>query len=183
MAYYYRRFDQQQGPITWEALLGLASGGGIYPTDLVWGEGWPEWKEARLVPGLYAVPPPLPAAPRPMAQPGYGPAPIAGMPPPSAYGYPAGGYASGLGPGEDPMLRAVLPVGRAPRAIIAGYLGLFAILGIFAPFALILGILALRDLREKPGTLGKGRAIFAIVMGSLFTLLYAAAFIAAALGA
>jgi len=55
-------------------------------------------------------------------------------------------------------------------AIIAGYLGLFAVLFFPAPFALLLGILAIRDIKRNPKKHGTGRAIFGVVMGGLFTL-------------
>lgn len=71
----------------------------------------------------------------------------------------------------DPALRYVLPVGRSGWALAAGYLGLFSPLVIFAPFALIAGLLALRDLRRNPARLGRGRAWFGIVMGGIFTVL------------
>ncbi len=73
--------------------------------------------------------------------------------------------------GEDPLLRMLLPVGRSGLAIAAGYAGLFAVLLPLAPSALLLGILAVRDLRRHPDKHGMGRAVFGIVMGSLFTLL------------
>jgi hypothetical protein len=68
-------------------------------------------------------------------------------------------------------MRMVLPVGRSGLAIAAGYAGLFAILGIFAPGALVLGILALRDLSKHPEKLGRGRAWFGVIAGGLFTAL------------
>ena len=55
-------------------------------------------------------------------------------------------------------------------AIAAGYVGLISVLCFPAPFALLLGILALRQLKKKPKLHGKGRAIFAIVMGVLFSI-------------
>jgi hypothetical protein len=64
----------------------------------------------------------------------------------------------------------LLPTGRSGLAIAAGYLGLFSILVMFAPISLVVGILALRDLKRTPGKLGKGRAIFGIVMGALFSI-------------
>jgi len=70
---------------------------------------------------------------------------------------------------EDPAMRILLPVGRSGWAIAAGYLGLFSVLLIFAPFALVCGILALFDLKRNPKKCGKGRAIFGIVMGVLGT--------------
>jgi len=83
-------------------------------------------------------------------------------------------FCSGGGPpaiGEDAVVRMLIPVGRSGLAIAAGYAGLLAILPIFAPIALILGILALCDIRNNPDKHGMGRAIFGLVMGILFTLL------------
>ena len=64
-------------------------------------------------------------------------------------------------------MRMLLPVGRSGLAIAAGYVGLFAVLGVPAPFALLLGILAIIDIRKHPEKHGMGRAVFAIVMGVL----------------
>jgi hypothetical protein len=74
-------------------------------------------------------------------------------------------------PADDPALRLLVPVGRSGWAIAAGYLGLFSVLGIFAPFALLAGILALQDIAANPRKHGKGRAIFGIIMGTLGTAL------------
>ncbi|MDR3181840.1 MAG: DUF4328 domain-containing protein [Planctomycetaceae bacterium] len=57
-------------------------------------------------------------------------------------------------------------------AIAAEYASLFAICPLFAPFALILGIVALRDVKKRQ-LAGRGRAIFCIVVGTIFTLLLA----------
>jgi len=70
----------------------------------------------------------------------------------------------------DGVMRMILPVGRSGYAIAAGYLGLFSVLLFFAPFAILFGVLALSDLKKHPDKLGKGRAIFGIVMGVIFTL-------------
>lgn len=72
---------------------------------------------------------------------------------------------------DDPALCIAIPIGRTPLSIIAGYLGLFSIAFVPAPFALIAGILALKELKKHPEKLGRGRAIFGIVMGSIFTVL------------
>jgi hypothetical protein len=69
----------------------------------------------------------------------------------------------------DPSLRWLLPIGRAPWAIVAGYLGLFCILGVFGPLALGAGILGLRQIGRNPALIGRGRAIFGIVAGALAT--------------
>ncbi len=74
-------------------------------------------------------------------------------------------------PGDDPALRLLLPIGLSGWAIAAGYLALFSVLGIFGPFALLCGILALRDIKANPRKHGKGRAIFGIIMGVLGTAL------------
>lgn len=70
---------------------------------------------------------------------------------------------------NDAVTKFLLPVGRSPYAIIAGYLGLFSMLIVFAPLALIFGILAIKDIQlNKTG--GLGRAIFGTIMGSIFTI-------------
>ena len=75
--------------------------------------------------------------------------------------------------GEDRLMRALLPVGRSGWAIAAGYLGIFALLAVPAPFALLAGLLAMRDIRRNPKKHGMGRAVFAIVMGAIGTLVLA----------
>ena len=80
--------------------------------------------------------------------------------------------------GADPLLRAVLPVGRTPLSIIAGYAGLFSLLCAPAPLALGLGIWAVLDLKKRPGMHGMGRAVFAIVTGGIGTLAILAGLVA-----
>lgn len=123
------------------------------------------------------VPPPLAAAPlqyagqppppsNPYQQPSYAP-PQHGWPTPNTYGY---GFPQAPRP-RDRGMEALLPVNRSGYAIAAGYLALFSILIIPGPFALGFGILAMRDLRDKPQVGGRGRAIFGIVTGGLVSLL------------
>jgi hypothetical protein len=71
---------------------------------------------------------------------------------------------------SNESLKWVLPVGRSGFAIAAGYLGLFSILILPAPIALVIGILALRDLKKNPALGGAGRAWFGIIAGGLGTL-------------
>lgn len=75
---------------------------------------------------------------------------------------------------EDP-LRFVIPVNPSVWAVAAGYLGLFSVLCVFAPFALFAGIMGLREIKANPGKTGKGRAWFGVIMGVLFSgiMLYA----------
>ena len=72
--------------------------------------------------------------------------------------------------GDDRMTRMLLPVGRSGLAIAAGYFGLFAFLILPAPIALILGILAIRDIKAHPEKHGMGRAVFGTLIGALGTL-------------
>lgn len=69
-------------------------------------------------------------------------------------------------------LRILLPVGRSGYAIMAGYLGLFAVLGIFAPFAILFGILGILDIRKNKDKHGMGRAVFGIAMGAISIIAY-----------
>ena len=71
--------------------------------------------------------------------------------------------------GDNAVMRMLLPVGRSWLAIAAGYAGLFSLIVFPAPLALLLGILAVRDLKKNPKKHGMGRAIFGIVMGALGT--------------
>ncbi|MDR1492788.1 MAG: DUF4190 domain-containing protein [Planctomycetaceae bacterium] len=64
----------------------------------------------------------------------------------------------------------IVPIQTSILAMIAGYAGMFSVLCIPAPLALILGILAFAHLRKHPEKKGMGRAIFAIVMGTVFSL-------------
>jgi len=155
MNWYYTSAGVQLGPVPDETLRSLVVSGRLLPSDLVWREGMPAWQPVGSVPGLLpasaAGPPPVPP-------------PYAMAPPPRIA--PAG---------EDAALRWVLPVGRSGWAIASGYLGIFSLLGIFAPFAIITGILAFREIKKNPQLGGRGRATFGIVMGSLGTLAFALA--------
>jgi len=75
----------------------------------------------------------------------------------------------------------LLPVNTSGLAIAAGYLGLISVLCVPAPFALLLGIIALVQVNKNPKLWGKGRAIFAIVMGGIFSLLLVAALVMGAI--
>jgi hypothetical protein len=85
----------------------------------------------------------------------------------SPYAQQASPYAhaqSGADIGQNAGMRMLLPVGRSGWAIAAGYMGLLSVLLIPAPIALILGIVAIIDIKKHPGRHGMGRAIFGIVM-------------------
>jgi Protein of unknown function (DUF2510)/Domain of unknown function (DUF4190) len=74
----------------------------------------------------------------------------------------------------QPVPQWLAPVGRSGWAIAAGYLGLFSVLVVFAPFALVAGVLGLRDIDAHPERLGRGRAYFGLIMGGAFTVLLVA---------
>ena len=79
-------------------------------------------------------------------------------------------------------MRMLMPVDRSGWAIAAGYAGLFGFLIVPAPFALILGLLAIFDLKRNPKKLGWGRAIFGTLIGVLGTGLLIWVFVIAGLG-
>ena len=73
--------------------------------------------------------------------------------------------------GDDFGTRMLLPVGRSGWAIAAGYLGLFSLIVLPAPIALIVSLIAIRDIRKHRNDPhpkhGLGRAIFGLIMGVL----------------
>jgi hypothetical protein len=152
MSWYYLKSGQQVGPVSWEDLFRAAQARQFGPPDMVWGPGLATWQPASTIPGLFAPP----AAPAPSVAPAPTPQPAARAPRPT--------------PGNDPVMRMIAPVGRSPWAIAAGYLGLFSLLLLPAPFAVATGLLALHDIRNDPDKHGKGRAIFGIVLGAIGTL-------------
>jgi hypothetical protein len=81
---------------------------------------------------------------------------------------------AGHPPAADLRLRWILPIGRDPLAIVAGYAGFGAFLIFLAPIALLFGILAAVSLRRHPGRLGWGRTIFGLTAGALGTLVLVA---------
>jgi len=71
---------------------------------------------------------------------------------------------------RDTTMRYVMPVDVSPMAFASGYLGLFSLLLLPAPLAIITGVLGLRDIACHPERTGKGRAIFGIAMGLVCTI-------------
>ena len=90
-----------------------------------------------------------------------------GAPPPGASPAPAPPAAR---IGDDAGMRLLLPVGRSGWAIAAGYLGLFSLLGVFAPICLIVSIIAAVHLKRHPELHGWGRTIFGLIVGGLMTV-------------
>jgi hypothetical protein len=67
-------------------------------------------------------------------------------------------------------VRLLIPVGLSGWAIASGYLALISVLCVPAPFALLTGILAIREMKRNPKKHGMGRAIFGLVMGGIGTV-------------
>ena len=89
------------------------------------------------------------------------------------YPYYQGAAQQAPGFGESPasVVHWVLPTGRSWQAIASGYVALFAIvLWPLGPVALGLGVWALRR-ASRQRSHGRGRAIFAIAVGALTTVL------------
>jgi hypothetical protein len=78
-------------------------------------------------------------------------------------------------------LVGIVPVNTSGWAIAAGYLGLFSLVFIGAPFAIFTGIMALRHISKNPGMRGRVRAWVGIVLGSLGLLGLAGVIISAAM--
>jgi len=75
--------------------------------------------------------------------------------------------------GDTTLERMLLPVGRSGWAIAAGYLGLFSLIVLPAPIALIVSIIAIIHIRKSRADAhrkyGMGRAIFGLIMRLLGT--------------
>ncbi len=87
--------------------------------------------------------------------------------PPQMHEYPRGNLRQS--PPPDETMKYLIPVNPSAWALISGYLGLFSVLLIFAPFALVTGIFGLRDIKANPNKSGIGRAWFGIIMGTVFS--------------
>lgn len=156
------------GPTTLALLSQHAVAGLLRRDSLVWRAGMTQWARADSVPELTPVFARLPPDPPGLGNPPVQPGPIEGHAVQSVQ--------------DDLAMRMILPVGRCPWAIAAGYLGLFSILLVPAPLALACGIVAVIRIRTTPGLHGMGRAIFGIIMGGLGTAFGILALIGAAVG-
>lgn len=153
--WHYVRRGQSHGPVSTEQLRALLQEGSVAPADMVWREPMTDWVAASTVPELAVArskpgPPPLP----PTAQ-----------------------YASAYTPtyaqrdiGQDAGMRMLIPVGRSPLAIIAGYAGLLGFIPLVGIAGIVFGILAVREIGKDPSKHGLGRAWTGIILGSIFTL-------------
>jgi hypothetical protein len=158
--WFYARNNVQTGPISKANLTALVQDGGLAATDLIWKTGMANWQPAGTFAEFFpqAIGTPLQDASAP---------PILNALP---YQTPSQFMAPTHVPASMGM-RMLLPVDRSGWYIAAGYLGLLSVLCIFAPFSFIVGIIAMIDIRKHPEKRGMGRAIFAIIMGALFSVI------------
>ena len=85
---------------------------------------------------------------------------------------PACGAPRGASPGGSTadVLPADPPLSR--WSVAAFYCGLCSILVLPAPFAIVTGVLGLREIARTPGMRGRWRAIFGICVGGVIALLF-----------
>lgn len=143
MATYLSQNNQQTGPFEDAEILASLAAGRCSPEDLAWREGMAAWAPLRTI--------------FPSAAPSPQPPPLPIKPE----------------MGDDFGTRLLLPVGRSGWAIAAGYLGLFSLIVLPAPIALIISLVAIRHIRKHRNDAhpkhGMGRAIFGLIMGVLGT--------------
>lgn len=146
MTYQIARNETSLGTFSEEELRAGMAAGRFQPADWGWREGMREWMPLSAILNLPgASPPPLP--------------PMAAQASPRME--------------DNAGMRLLMPIGRSGWAIAAGYLGLFALIVLPAPLALIAGIVAVVDIRRSrrggAPKYGMGRAIFGLVMGAIGT--------------
>jgi len=146
MATYLQKDNIQLGPFEDHQILTALREGLYSLEDLAWRDGMDHWQPLRILFPAAHLPPPFPPQ----------------TPPPAARHL-----------GDDAGIRLLLPVGRSGWAIAAGYLGLFSLVLLPAPIALLVSIIAIRDIRGSKSSdhpkHGMGRAIFGLIMGILGT--------------
>ncbi len=157
MATYIRKDHQRLGPFDDHEVLAGLRDHKYFADDLGWYEGMSAWEPLRDLYPDEPLPPPIPpSTPRPAPPP---------LPPPQSQPQRLG---------DDAEMRLLLPVGRSGWAIAAGYLGLFSLIVLPAPLALIVSIVALGDIHRSKSSPhpkhGMGRAIFGLIMGVLGTV-------------
>ncbi len=160
-AWFYAAGAHRAGPLDTSLFRKAIEDGFVRHSTPVWTAGFSAWVPAGQVPQLGALlaeaharlgdAPPVQPAPLVSAQPDY----------------------------RNDAARWLIPVGRSGYAVAAGYFGLFSLLLFPAPFALLFGILALRQFKREPHLLGRGRAWFGIIAGALAFVLGVLALIAA----
>jgi hypothetical protein len=151
--WFYAAGGKQTGPVALPVILELVRSGAIGAGTLVWAQGMAEWRLVKDVDELRGV---VPGAP-PTA-----PGPIERSAPRNDLS-------------ENVGVRMLIPIGRTPWAIVAGYLGLLGLIPllglVLAPGGVFCGVMAIRHMKRDPRQHGMGRAITGIVLGIVGTIL------------
>ena len=151
--WYYTLNNQQQGPVTLEALQAMAANGQIQRTDLVWRQGMANWQPAADVPGVFGA---AAAAPGAWQGPPMGGTPV-GYP-----GQPIGYYAN-----QGPSMAK-----EAKEAMIYSIVGIFCCGIILGPIGLFKGLNVQKQMEATGNFEGKGMATAAVVIGIIVTILH-----------
>jgi len=136
--WYYTLNNQQQGPVTLDALQAMAANGQIQRTDLVWRQGMANWTAAGDVPGVFGG--------------GVSPAAQAGWQGPAM-----GGYNQAQGPSF---------ASEAKTAMFLSIAGILCC-GILGIVGLIQGINIQKKMAASGNYEGKGMATAAVVCGAI----------------
>jgi len=156
-SYQISRGGKPVGTFELVQLRQMYDSGVLLPTDHAWTEGMKEWQTlSGLFPSMNppSLPPRAPALSP--AQPAFQP--------------PQPGFQPTQPTAPNAFLALIVPIGRSAWAIFAGYLGLISILILPAPFAILCGVLAIKDINKNPHKLGLVRAWFGILSGSFCLL-------------
>jgi hypothetical protein len=151
--WYYTLNNQQQGPVTLDALQAMAANGQIQRTDLVWRQGMANWTAAGDVPGVFGG--------------GVSPAAQAGWQGPAMGGSPVGAYGGApIGYGGYNQAQGPSFASEAKTAMFLSIAGILCC-GILGIVGLIQGINIQKKMAASGNYEGKGMATAAVVCGAI----------------
>jgi hypothetical protein len=148
--WYYTLNNQQQGPVTLEALQAMAANGQVQRSDLVWRQGMANWQPAGEVPGVFGG--------------GVAPAAAAGWQGPAMGGTPVGYPGQQLGYGRYAQGESY--AGEAKTAMIFSIVGIVCC-GILGIIGLVQGLNVQKKMEASGNYEGKGMATAAVVCGTI----------------
>jgi len=97
-------------------------------------------------------------------------------PPPVDYSLPPSAPQTFVAPpqtGQPDAVNQIIPY-KNPKALIAYYCAVFALVPCFTPIlgplAIVLGFLGLKDIKQQPQLPGKAHALIGIILGGFMTL-------------
>lgn len=164
--WYYAQNNQQQGPVSLQAIQDLLRGGQLQSHDLVWRAGMGNWMPASQVPEVSGAVQPAPQAGG-WQQQSQGSYPAQPQPYYNPPGYPPGGY--GAPQYADPSLAyAVAPKsynGLAVTSFVLSLVGLVVCGFVLGIVSIVLGAVALNGMKTSGNNQGKGLSIAGIIIG------------------